>query len=481
MALGTLGFNRGLVGASRYNRCLSAEGHDEYFDTVASMTIVGRAARGGRACRGPVERWGHDGMPDLRIRPRRGTRSLNVAFLLVALLAACSPVSDAPPLVETPAPATIDALLQGAVDTGAVPGIVAAVVDAESTLYTGAFGLQSVETRRPMEPDSIFRMMSMTKPVASVAAMMLYEEGAFGLDDPIADYVPAEASRHVISAFDMEQGTYELVPPDSLVTIRQALTHTSGAGYDFSSPELARLRDVTGDDPGQFPLLYQPGLRWNYSVSTDRLSDMVEAISGTNFATFVRMRIFEPLGMEDTFWSVPPPKIDRVVTTHERQDDGSLVETANPDVLEGPARGRSGLFSTAPDYARFLQMLLRNGEGPTGRLLAPETVALMRENHIGDLTVVTQVGVDPRLSRPFPVNAGVDTFGLGFQIAERALPGMRAEGSYSWSGLYNTHFWVDPARGIAGILLTQLLPFYDDRVMALYADYEAHVNEVFGE
>lgn len=418
--------------------------------------------------------------------PIARARSVLAALLLVVFVAACAPAPDpAAPTTTAPDSGAIDTRLQSAVDDGVVRGLVAMVTDQDGVVYSGAFGFEDVALGEAMRTDSIFRMMSMTKPIASVAAMMLHDDGAFGLDDPIEDYLFREETRAIVESFDADSEgvvSMRMQALETPVTIRQVFTHTSGAGYDFSSVLLTRLREATGEDPGGFPLLYQPGTRWNYSVSTDRLGELVETLSGTAFDEFLRTRIFEPLNMTDSFYAVPAGKLDRAVTTHQRGADGLLAETPNPVVLEGPPRGRTGLYSTAPDYIRFLQMLLNDGQGPGGPLLAPGTVESMRGNHIGDLTVVTQAGVDPAVSRPFPINAGADKFGLGFQIAvsDNGNADLRSPGSYSWSGLYNTHFWVDPERELAGVLLMQLLPFYDEQVMALYEDFEVLVNRNFG-
>ncbi len=416
----------------------------------------------------------------LLARPSR----VAAALLLVVFVAACAPASEQVATTTGPDTGALDTRLQAAVDDGVVRGLVAMVTDGDGVVYSGAFGFQDVASGVAMRQDTIFRMMSMTKPIASVAAMILHDEGAFGLDDPIADYLPNEESRAMVESLEtgsegiLSIGMQYLETP---VTIRQVFTHTSGAGYDFSSELLTRLREATGEDPGGFPLLYQPGTRWNYSVSTDRLGELVENLTGTAFDEFLHTRIFEPLNMTDSFHAVPADKLHRVATTHQRGAEGALVEIPNPATLAGPPLGRSGLYSTAPDYIRFLQMLLNDGRSPNGPLLAPETVESMRQNHIGDLTVVTQTGVDPAVARPFPINAGADQFGLGFQIAvsNNGNEDLRSPGSYSWSGLYNTHFWVDPGRGLAGVLLIQLLPFYDEQVMELYEDFEVLANQNF--
>jgi methyl acetate hydrolase len=400
--------------------------------------------------------------------------------LIVALvLAGCtSRTADLPPLGE--GALEIDDFLQGMVDSGRVPGIVALVTDRDGVLYHEAFGWQNEAEKIPMAPDSIFRIYSMTKPVTSVGVMMLVEEGEIGLDDPVSVYLPELASPEVFDEIDLEAGTYTSRSADGEITIRQLLTHTSGLGYWFSSPILDRFL-APDQRATELPLLHDPGERWTYGESTRVLGEVIEVASGQLLDTFLRNRILRPLGMEDTSYSVLEDRYPRLVTSHQRQD-GRLVETPNPDPpVYFEIRGDSRLTSTAADYAKFLRMLLNQGTAGTSesagsRLISTATVAEMTQNQIGDLKVEQQPVGDPALTRPFPLGAGRDTFGFGFEITEPGgPPDTRSPGSYGWSGLQNTHFWVDPVEGIAGIVMMQVLPFYDEAAIELVQGFEERV------
>jgi CubicO group peptidase (beta-lactamase class C family) len=362
-----------------------------------------------------------------------------------------------------PSSAAIDAYLTSVVRDTRIPGIVALVVDADRVVYSGAFGRQSVAAGVPMADDSIFRIASMTKPVTSVAVMMLVQEGDIGLDDPVSDYLPAFEGERVIEGFNPADKSYTSRPASTPMTVRHLLTHTSGLGYSFSNHTLAAL---VGGEPGasatRFPLLHDPGARWTYGESTRVLGTLVEEVSGQPLDEFLSERIFVPLGMGDTFYTVPAPKAGRVVTVHRATSDG-FVESPNPAQITAPVYGDGGLHSTAADYAKFIQLFLNDGRAPNGmRLLSEATVALIGENHIGAIFVEQQPAALPALTEPFPLGAGRDKFGLGFQITGPHTDAFaRSPGSMSWAGIFNTEFWIDPARGIGGVLLMQYLPFYD--------------------
>jgi CubicO group peptidase (beta-lactamase class C family) len=258
------------------------------------------------------------------------------------------------------------------------------------------------------------------------------------------------------------------------------LTHTSGLGYAFSNATLAQL--LASEPPGasvtRLPLLHDPGARWTYGENTRVLGTLVEQVSGQPLEEFLTERIFTPLGMSDTFYRVPGEKSSRVVTVHRPTSDG-LVEAPNPAEIISPPNGDGGLHSTASDYAKFIRLLLSGGRAPNGtRLLSEATVELMGRNHIGTVRVELQPGAIPTLSEPFPLGAGRDTFGLGFQITgahDSAFE--RAPGSMSWAGLFNTEFWIDPQRGIGGVLLMQYLPFYDADAIETLQGFERRVYE----
>jgi CubicO group peptidase (beta-lactamase class C family) len=409
----------------------------------------------------------------------RTFRSSSLLRLAAALSAfALAPVATAQDRLSTAA--EIDAYLTNVIRDTRIPGIVALVVDADRVVYEGAFGRQDVAAGAPMAADSIFRIASMTKPVTSVAVMMLVQEGDVGLDDPVSRYLPAFENKPVIESFNAADKSYTVRPATGPITVRHLLTHTSGLGYAFSNHTLAALVGNAG--PGasvaEFPLLHDPGARWTYGESTRVLGQLVEKVSGQALDDFLAERIFVPLGMSDTSYTVPASKARRVVTVHRTTPDG-LLEAANPAEITAPVYGDGGLHSTAADYAKFIQLLLNGGRAPNGmRLLSEATVALMGDNHIGAIFVEQQPAALPALTEPFPLGAGRDKFGLGFQITGPHTDKLaRSPGSMSWAGLFNTEFWIDPARGIGGVLLMQYLPFYDVAAIETLQGFERRVYE----
>jgi CubicO group peptidase (beta-lactamase class C family) len=374
--------------------------------------------------------------------------------------------------------AAIDAYLDQAVK-GKIPGIVAMVADANGVLYSGAFGRQDVAKRVPMSADSIFRLASMTKPVTSVAVMMLVEEGKVALDDRIEKYLPQFKDEKVFTSFNAADKSYTSRPASTPITVRHLLTHTSGLGYSFSSSILAQL---LGADPNasatSYPLLHDPGTKWTYGESTRVLGTLVEKVSGKPLDQFMQERIFKPLGMNDTSYAVPAAKLRRVVTVHRTTDQG-LVETPNGDDVSSPVYGDGGLNAPAADYVKFMQMLLRGGRAPDGtRLLSEASVKAMGQTQTGSVRVELQPTANPAVSEPFPLGAGRDTFGLGFQItgAHDDKTG-RSPGSMAWAGIFNTEFWIDPRRGICAVLLMQYLPFYDAAAIDTLQGFEKRVYQ----
>ena len=366
----------------------------------------------------------------------------------------------------------LDTFLRARVAAGDVPGVVAMVVDRQSTIYSGAFGKADVAKNRPMTVDSIFRIASMTKPVTSLAVMMLVEQGSLRLDDPISDYLPEFSRVQVLSSWHETDGTYDARSPRRPITIRDLLTHTSGIAYSFVDTRLARLDDGR-KRTWELPLVSDPGERFVYGPNTAVLGDIVAKVSHISLDAFLETKIFTPLGMGDTFFSVPPNKTDRVVTTHARTADGSLRETANSDALKAPVRGDGGLFSTAADYGRFMQVILNRGRAGTVRLVNERTIDLMTSNQIGTIKVVEQTSDNREFARPFPIGGGKDSFGFGFQIEEPPVAaGLRSRGSLSWGGIQNTHFWIDPQRSIAAVVLMQVLPYYDPRALSVLRGFE---------
>jgi methyl acetate hydrolase len=374
--------------------------------------------------------------------------------------------------------ADIDRYLAGVIAGTQIPGVVAMVADTDGVLYTGAFGKQDTAQNIAIKPDTIFSIASMTKPITSTAIMMLIQQGDIGLEDPVSKYLPAFASERVIENFNPADKTYTSRPAATPMTIRHLLTHTSGLGYAFSSSVLAAL---IGGDPNAsatgVPLLHDPGAKWTYGESTRVLGKVVEEVSGQPLAEFLRERIFVPLGMTDTFYDVPEQKNGRVATTHRTTPQG-LVEDPNPAKIGAPHNGDGGLYSTAADYVKFMQMFLNNGRAPDGtRLLSEASVKLMGENQ-SRVLVSLQPTANAAVSQPFPLGAGRDSFGLGFQVTGAHDDELaRSPGSLSWAGIFNTEFWIDPARGVCAVLLMQYLPFYDPAAISTLQGFERRVYQ----
>ena len=366
----------------------------------------------------------------------------------------------------------IDHALQRYVDQEKLAGIVALIAREEQVCYFERFGQMSRETAMPMQLNTIFRIYSMTKPITSVAAMMLWEEGRFQLDDPVSRYIPKLGGMKVYQ----ENGTgsdSSLVAPDRPMTIRDLLTHTSGLTYGlwlrdeshvdrmYHEADLlnrGQTLEEMVDKLSELPLAFQPGTRWCYSVATDIVARLVEIISGMSFDERLRQMIFEPLGMPDTAFHVPEEKIERLATTYGPTMSNGLKPIDTPaDGFGRPPRflgGGGGLVSTAVDYLRFSQMMLNKGELDGVRLLGRKTVELMTTNHL------------PPELLPFSISRSMSGFtkGYGFGLGVAVMQdvtqatAMASNGEFNWGGAANTYFWVDPQEHLIGILLTQFMP-----------------------
>ncbi len=389
-----------------------------------------------------------------------------------------TPAAAAPGLSPAATAALGDALT-ASVQAGDVPGVVALVVGPNGVLFEGAAGELNVAEGTPMPVNAIFNIASMTKPVTSVAVMMLLEQGLLLLDDPVSEFLPEFAALRVLTGFDAA-GAAQSAPAQTVMTVRHLLSHSSGIGYAFANSTVGRLQQQNpGQAEWQLPLLNEPGARWNYGASTRVLGLIVEQLSGQPLATFFQERIFAPLGMTDTSYAVPADEQDRVPTLHTRAASGALQESAQnnvPAVPSPPFTGDGGLYSTAQDYGRFMRMFLNGGQLDGVRILSEQSVALMGQNQLGELFVELQEAAIPQLTRPFPLGAGKDKFGLGFQLTgEPPVAGQRSTGSMAWAGLFNTEFWIDPARQIAATHLVQVLPFYDEGALRALSSFETAV------
>jgi methyl acetate hydrolase len=380
-----------------------------------------------------------------------------------------------------PAPA-LDRQLRAAVERREIPGLVAIAADRHGIVYQGAFGLAETGAARAMTTDAIFRIASMTKAVTSVALMQLVEQGRITLDDPASKYLPELANPMVLESFDPATGAYKVRPAVTVVTVRHLMTHTSGLGYAFTSAIVRDFKPRDGDRFGPGPLLFEPGTQWIYGTGVDQTGRIVESLAGKSLEACFREKIFGPLGMTDTFYNVPADKQARIVNVHHRLPDGTLEEQPRqtPPLLTHFGGG-GGLYSTAGDYLRFLQMAMNGGELDGVRILSRDTVALMGRNQIGTVGVRAVKSAQPDRSSDFTFVAdGRDKWGLGFMITSDHVAGKRSAGSLSWGGIDNTYFWFDPERGVAGVILMQFLPFADVKALQVYDTFERGVYQLTG-
>jgi CubicO group peptidase (beta-lactamase class C family) len=358
----------------------------------------------------------------------------------------------------------IDRMLQQNIDSGWVAGAVGFIARDGKIVYYKSFGVNNPETKTLMHTDDIFRIASQTKAITSVAVLMLFEEGKFLLDDPISKYIPEFAHPTVLDKFNEKDSTYTTIKSNREITIRDLLTHTSGVDYAGIGSENMRAIYAKAGIPtgfvseklilgekikilGKLPLVHQPGERFTYGLNVDILGYLVEVLSGETLDHYLHQHLFEPLGMTDTYFYLPPSKSDRLVKVSVIDKNKHLIN-ASSSFTDYPLSngtyysGGAGLSSTIKDYAIFLQMLLNKGEYNGKRILARRTVELMTSNQIGDLMV------------------GSDKFGLGFEITTvkgQSRLGM-TEGSFAWGGYFATTYWVDPKEHLVCLLFMQQSP-----------------------
>ncbi len=349
----------------------------------------------------------------------------------------------------------MDETLRTGMQRRGIPVALGMVANGHSILYSGAFGVRDAASKIPVSLDSIFSIASMTKAITTTAALQLVEQGKLKLDEPAARILPELGKLKVIAGFDESTGEPMLRPVSKPVTLRHLLTHTSGFAYDTWNATMFRYAQKTGtiDSPAitdpPSPLVFEPGTAWQYGTSLDWTSRMVEAASGKSLEPYFQENILKPLGMNDTSFILTPEKFDRRVSVYQRQPDGKLRE--NPRVLPTPpARptGGGGLYSTAPDYIRFTQMILGRGSLNGVKILKPETVAQMSRNQIGPLGAGKLKSFRPDRSSEVDMHPeAVDKWGLGFLINTVPYEGGRSAGSLAWAGVDNTFYWIDPHRG----------------------------------
>lgn len=380
-----------------------------------------------------------------------------------------------------------DAILERTV-TGkpGVPGVVAMATDRRGTIYEGAFGERKLESGVAMTPDTVFAIFSTTKAITGTAALQLVEDGRLDLDAPAETYVPEIGKLEVLDGFDAD-GKPRLRAPRRAVTTRMLLLHTAGFGYDFFNKQYNRL----ATDHGQpsvvtatkaslmTPLLFDPGETWEYGSNIDWVGLVVEAIAGKRLGAVMQERIFNPLGMTSSAFSMSPAMRARAATMHQRQADGSLKPLdfelpPDPEVQ----MGGHGLHSTVPDYMRFIRMWLNDGMGEQGRVLRPETVRMAVQNGLGKLKIKMLPGIIAWLSNDAEFFPGMPkSWALTFMVNDKVAPTGRPAGALGWAGLANLYYWIDRQNGIGGFWATQILPFADPTSFGGYMEFETAVYQ----
>jgi len=377
----------------------------------------------------------------------------------------------------------IDETLRKSVQRRKIPTVTAMVATADRITYTGAFGKRDSASGVEVKPDSIFAIASMTKAITTTAALQLVERGKLTLDEPAAKHLPELSKAQVLTGFDAD-GKPMLRPATKPITLRNLMTHTSGFAYDTWEADIAKYTAQAGANltPATvaplIPLAFEPGTRWQYGYGLDWTGRLVETVSGQTLEQYFQANILQPLGMTDTSFILPAEKFDRLVSIYQRQSDGALKE--NPRTLPAPPKaynGGGGLYSTAPDYARFMQMILRRGRGSgKEQILQAKTAQMMMANQIGPLGAGKLKTVRPALSSDVDFHPGAtDKFTFGFLLNTTAYPGGRSAGSLAWAGVYNTYYWIDPKRSLCAVVMMQFLPFADKEGVGLLGDFERAV------
>jgi CubicO group peptidase (beta-lactamase class C family) len=379
---------------------------------------------------------------------------------------------------------SVDTLFSQAVESKAMPGIVAVAATEKGVLYEGAFGTRELGKAAPMTLDTVVWIASMTKAITAAAAMQLVERGALTLEHPASEVVPELAAAKVLEGFD-STGKPRLRSPRRPITLRHLLTHTAGFSYEIWNPAIIQYQAAT-DTPGittctnaalTTPLMFDPGDRWEYGINIDWAGKMIEAASGQTLDRYFQQHLFDPLGMKDTSFQLSPSQRARLASVHQRGEDGTLTPIAfempqHPEFL----MGGGGLYSTATDYLAFTQMLMQGGRCNGVQILRPETVATMSQNHIGALEIGVFRTAIPALSNDVELFPGMSKkWGLSFLINAEQAPTGRSAGSLAWAGLANTYFWIDRTRRVCGVFLSQVFPFYDHTAIDLLGKFETEV------
>ena len=368
-----------------------------------------------------------------------------------------------------------------------VPGVVAMITDREGNIYEGAAGERALGHGEPMTLDTTFALFSTTKAITGTAVLQCVEEGLLDLDAPAATYVPDIGELKVLDGFDAG-GNPVLREPKRDITTRMLLLHTAGFGYDFFNESYNRLSQEHGQ-PSVItcskaalttPLLFDPGEKWEYGTNIDWAGQVVESIRGHRLGDVMRQRIFEPLEMADTAFTMSPSMKDRLAPIHQRESDGSLTPLIGFELPAEPEvhMGGHGLHGTVGDYMKFIRMWLNDGVGTSGRVLSSETVAAAVQNGLEGQHVGLLPGVLPTLSNDAEFFPGVPKgWAYSFMTNEEVAPTGRPAGSLAWAGLANLYYWIDRQTGVGGFWATQILPFADAGSINGYLEFETAVYQ----
>ena len=368
-----------------------------------------------------------------------------------------------------------------------LPGVVAMVTDGAGTLYAGTAGERVLGSGVAMTTDTVFAMFSATKAIAATAVLQLAEDGQLDLDAPAQAYVPEIGQLEVLEGFDAD-GKPLLRAPKRDITTRMLLLHTAGFANDVFNETYLRLRQTLGLPTTStarkaslmMPLLFDPGERWEYGSGIDWAGQVLEAIAGKRLGDVLQERVFAPLGMTSTAFSLTPSMRERLARVHQRGADASLEPLMNfePVANREMDMGGSGLYGTVEDYIRFIRMWLNDGMGEHGRVLKPETVAMAVQNGLGDKKIKALPGMIPSLSHTAEFFPGMPkSWALSFMVNDEPAPTGRPAGALAWAGLANCYFWIDRTTQIGGFWATQVLPFVDATAIGGYLDFETSVYD----
>lgn len=380
----------------------------------------------------------------------------------------------------------LNQVLAAAVDAHDAPGLVATVARDNEVLYAQAFGQRCLGGDAPMTLDSVMWIASMSKAITTAAALQLVERGQLDLHAPASEYLPELGQVAVLEGFG-EDGQPRTRAPGQPLTLHHLLTHTSGFSYEIWNADIGRYQAATGAPGGlsaeqaslAMPLVFDPGSGWEYGIGIAWAGRVIEAVSGQRLGDYLQGNLFAPLGMHDTAFRIRPDMRNRLASMHARGEDGALsvfpFETPQEPEVQ---LGGEALYGTARDYQRFLRMLLGGGALDGERVLQADTVALMTQNQIGDLTFAPMQTVMPSLSNDTDFFPGMrQKWSYGFLINPAKSPQGRSAGSLSWAGLSNCYYWLDPKENVTGALYTQILPFFDPKVVALFRAFESAVYD----